>query len=34
MDRVHYKMHATVTASISDTRNMEIGMPSNVSLEK
>jgi transposase-like protein len=34
MDRTHYKMRVSVTASISDTKNMEIGMLSNVSLEK
>ena len=34
MDRTHYKMRVSVTASISDTKNLEIGMLSNVSLEK
>ncbi|ELY63138.1 transposase [Natrinema versiforme JCM 10478] len=34
MDRTRYKMHVSVMASISDTRNMEIGMLLNVSLER
>jgi hypothetical protein len=34
MDRIRYKMPVIATASISDMKNMEIGMPSNVSLER
>jgi transposase-like protein len=34
MARIHYRMCVSATASISDTRNMEIGMLSNVYLEK
>jgi len=33
MVRIRYKMRVNVTASISDTKNMEIEMLSNVYLE-
>jgi hypothetical protein len=34
MDRSRYKMRVSVMASISGTRNMEIGMLLNVSLKR